>query len=99
MAANHQSYQPDIRLGAMNLQETQMTTNDLFFTPVNFDRATILLGHIQYVVEQPFDSYKEKWPAVVVLTNGKDVDIPLTVEQATERMYRRAAEFRRSVGG
>ena len=76
-----------------------MTTNDLFFTPVNFDRTTILLGHIQQVAEQSFDSYKEKWPAVVVLTNGKEVDIPLTVEQATERMYRRAAEFKRSVRG
>lgn len=37
--------------------------NDLFFTPVNLECATVLLGHIQYVIEQPFDSYKEKWPA------------------------------------
>lgn len=73
--------------------------NDLFFTPVNLDRTTVLLGHIQYVIEQPFDSYKEKWPACVMLTNGKDIDVPLTVEQVTERMYRRAAEFRRATRG
>ena len=73
--------------------------NDLFFTPVNLERATVLLGHIQYVIEQTFDSYKEKWPACVALTNGKDIDVPLTVEQVTERMYRRAAEFKRAVRG
>lgn len=76
-----------------------MTTNDLFFVPVNFDSATILLGHIQGVADQPFDSYKEKWPAEVMLTNGKSISIPLTVEQATERMYRRAAEFKRAIRG
>lgn len=74
-------------------------TNDLFFTPINLERATVLLGHIQYVIEQPFDSYKEKWPARVVLIDGKDIDVPLTVEQVTERMYRRAAEFKRAVRG
>ena len=74
-------------------------TNDLFFTPINLERATVLLGHIQYVIEQPFDSYKEKWPACVALTNGKDIDVPLTVEQVTERMYRRAAGFKRAVRG
>lgn len=73
--------------------------NDLFFTPVNLDRTTVLLGHIQCVIEQPFDSYKEKWPACVMLTNGKDISVPLTVEQVTERMYRRAVEFRRATRG
>ena len=73
--------------------------NDLFFTPVNLERATVPLGHIQYVIEQPLELYKEKWPACVVLTNGKDIDVPLTVEQVTERMYRRAAEFKRAVRG
>lgn len=74
-------------------------TNDLFFTPVNFDVATVLLGHIQCVTVQHFDSYREKWPAEVILTNGKSIDIPLTVEQATERMYRSASEFKRAVRG
>ena len=74
-------------------------TNDLFFAPVNLDCATVLLGHIQYVIEQPFNSHKEEWPARVILTDGTNINVPLTVEQVTERTYRRAAEFKRAVRG
>ena len=74
-------------------------TSDLFFTPVNFDSATILLGHIKFVQEQTSKSRAEQFPSEVWLTDGTEVDIPLTVEQATERMYRRAAEFARAVRG
>lgn len=80
-----------------------MTTNDLFFVPVNFDNTTVLLGHIRYVRKQT--STREEtiaqYPAELVLDGGSgtSINIPLTVEQATERMYRRAAEFKRSIRG
>lgn len=74
-----------------------MTTNDLFFVPINFDNTTILLGHIKRIREQTASREEtiRKYPAEVVLEGGDAIDIPLTVEQATERMYRRAAEFKR----
>lgn len=78
-----------------------MTTNDLFFVPVNFDNTTILLGHIKRLRGQtsPNEETIEKYPTEVVLDCGDVIDIPLTVEQATKRMYRRAADFKRAVRG
>lgn len=76
-----------------------MSDNDLFFVPVNFDVATVLLGHIRYVRKQTTQSLKETMPSEVHLVDGGSIDIPMSVEQATERMYRRSTEFKRSVCG
>lgn len=76
-----------------------MIPSDIYFTPVNFDTATVPLGRIKYVRGQTYASSKEHYPAEVVFEDGSSIDIPLTVEQATERMYRRAGEFSRLLRG
>lgn len=68
-------------------------------TPVFLETDTILLGHIVRVQEQQSNGMKEQYPAEVVLIDGTTVDVPLTVDQVTERMYRRAADFARMLRG
>lgn len=57
-----------------------LTTNNLFFIPVCFKNATILLGHIVSI--RPFRDDE----VVIFLTDGSEIYVPTSMEYATKQL-------------